>query len=83
MSGLLVLWQVLLVLVRVGVEEAMVSIVLLLAFYCICVVGVFCAKIKPDPKKCRLGQELFRAQCVVFRSPSVPVSSRIFYLQKT
>ncbi len=49
-SRTLVLWQVLGLLVRVGVEEAMVSIVLLLAFYCICVVGVFCAKNKQGTK---------------------------------
>ena len=82
-SGTLVLWQVLGCLVRAGVEESMVSRLLSLDFCASCVVGEFCAKNKQEKKKCRLGQELFRAQCVVFRSPSVLVSSRIFYLGKT
>jgi hypothetical protein len=58
-SGTLVLWQVLGLLVRAGVEESMVSELLSLDICVYCVVGVFCAKIKPDPKKCRLGQEFF------------------------
>jgi hypothetical protein len=82
-SGTLVLWQVLGCLVRAGVEKSMESRLLSLDLCVYCVVGRFCAKNKQEKKKCRLGQELFRAQCVVFRSPSVPVSSRIFYLGKT
>ena len=75
-----VLWVLV---VRVGVVKSMVGRLLLLAFCVYCVVSEFCAKNKQGTKKCRLGQELFRAQCVVFRSPSVAVSSRIFYLRKT
>ena len=55
---------------------------LLLDFCVYCVVSEFWAKNKQDTKKCPLGQELLRAQCVVFPSLSVPVSSWIFYLRK-
>eukprot|EP00978_Attheya_sp_CCMP212_P042715 scaffold265204_cov46-Attheya_sp.AAC.1 len=34
--------------------------------------SAFCAKIKLESKKCPVGQELFRAQYVVFRSMSLP-----------
>jgi hypothetical protein len=77
-SGTLVLWQVLGLLVRAGVEESMVSELLSLDSCVYCVVSELCAKNKRDAKKCRLGQELIRAKCVVFRSPSVPVRFRFF-----
>jgi hypothetical protein len=62
----------------VGSKEAMMWGLLLLAVYCICVVGGFCSKIKQDPKKCQLGQELFRAKCVVFHCFVVPVRCCFF-----
>jgi hypothetical protein len=49
-SRTLVLWQVLGLLVRAGVEESMVSELLSLVLCVYCVVGVFCAKNKQGTK---------------------------------
>jgi hypothetical protein len=49
-SRTLVLWQVLGLLVRAGVEESMVSELLSLELCVYCVVGVFCAKNKQGTK---------------------------------
>jgi hypothetical protein len=58
-SRTLVLWQVLGLLVRAGVEESMVSELLSLELCVYCVVGESCAKNKQGTKKCWLGQEFF------------------------
>ena len=58
-SGTLVLWQVLGLLVRAGVEKSMVSELLSLDICVYCVVSESCAKNKQEKKKCRIGQEFF------------------------